>query len=163
MHRFTQASCRVSFKHYKCTCTIVILYIYRCGHTDRESGVGQCSQSDRTHYGGCILEDFAKTLTACIISLLCLLLWMCEPLLCEITAIKVYLTTYNSLVIFGNCFRVHICPGMLPGQTHCLNYDSWTGSCSYTLCTGGHFEPDPSLTKKYYTLYFLILGYSHTP
>ena len=31
---------------------------------------------------------------------------------------------------------------------------SW--SCSYTLCTDGHFEPAPSLTKKYY----LTLSYT---
>ena len=32
----------------------------------------------------------------------------------------------------------------------CICPVCFSQSCSYTLCTGGHFEPDPSLLKKYY-------------
>ena len=32
-------------------------------------------------------------------------------------------------------------------------------SCSYTLCTGGHFEPAPSRTKKYIQRTSSFIGY----
>ena len=35
-------------------------------------------------------------------------------------------------------------------KAFCTPLLCFSGGCSYTLCTGGHFKRAPSLTKKYY-------------